>query len=431
MYSCLPICAICSISFKDMFIFPFFCFPDPPWLLQVEHECVIQSGLFKFDPVTSSWIPFLPPPLSLGTLSIDPDALSDNQRKNHPTLFFSTSSPLLRLAQSQPRCIPLPAATSASPLQPSKDIIKLQAYITPDFRWNQTLWMQQQQLVQTSEGTAVMGSTWAGGTLSLEAVHLGRRCPVTLRFNDGDAASIGPLGYIESTGSTGPSPAGSIDGSESGSHRDSGDAGEGGLQAVTLEVDLSGGSGMEDLGGVFPTGGGSEVVVSPGMLRINVWCSWNKGEHHSSVGISDGGCESPSTGRTLASSAYHASSDRRSDATGAPHHHVSLPDVLMASEQVVLLPSLWATGASDLSSALKKESAMVLSGGGGEDPAVSAEMDLDFDMRSGHRSKALVDVGLVVEAVFATEERLQPLDASSADCERVSCGPSHAGGVPR
>ena len=362
--------------------------------------------------------------------------------------------------------------------------------------------MQQQQLVRTSNGKTVLGSTWSGGTLSLEAVHLGRRCPIALCFNDGDddisvaspsrsavrssgstctLGSTGSTGSTESFGYTEPEPGpqqpnepgdvvdGNDVGGSTGSIGSAGSTGsreiEGlrsedvgevessagghggeleGLQPVTLKVDLWGG-GSTYVGGPAASsagGGAEEDEVSPGMLRINVWCSWkprpsSSPEPHQSMSrvdaaaavgpLDDEGVTEtrPHVTEAAAAAAAAGAGDndddnvtqamygvikRRGNGEYDPPSIVSLPDILMASEQVVLLPSQWATGALDLSLALKEESAMVV----GED-LMSGGIDLDFDMRSGHRSRALADVGLVVEAVFGVEEWQQQGTAAAGE----------------
>ena len=456
-------------------------------------QCVVQSGFFKYDVDASSWAPF-------GVLSLSPQAIhvhngessssralpdrplngSDNVETSR-----SCSAPLLiRLAPSQPRCIPLPAAASVVVAVPSADsllrqsdipphedlhhqhrqqsqegfdrqVVNLLAYITPDIRWHQqSVWMQQQQQQQQQQPQidrpqAASGGVGddaplnvreplasgyggcggggrlqtAGGTLSLEAVLLGRRYPIALRFNDGDDAAF-QNSILSSTG--GSTAGGGLFPSKSGICR-SEETDLEGLQAVTLEVDLSGGSGGDDDAAAWGTAsssaGGGGVVISPGMLRINVWCSWGYDADTEHIGNNNGLGESFSVDAAddvnplqAAHKVAHCSDVAR---------HVSLPDILMASEQVVLLPSQWAAGASDLSSALRDEQLSLSSDllAADLDVSVRACFGSNPPPRPCRRSKALVDVALVVEAVFATEE-LQ----SDDDDDGGSRSSSSAGG---
>ena len=310
-------------------------------------------------------------------------------------------------------------------------MILLKAEVTPDLRWH--------QMVQSAgfDGNDLSnGALQGNGVLSLEAVLRGRRLPVALYFDDGDDGDDedgrvddvdinlpGPIGSTGSTRSDGSrlyTPAiGCHNNNVGGVGRRLQAHGSGGLQSVTLKVDVGTycSSGAEEDNGEELEHG---TIISPGMLRINVWCSWSVNESRGgrtngsgkdrvveTVGHNGGTICGGQDGDTSLTGGYSAVGARGDDGDDDDDSSllggracVSLPDVLVASEQVVLVPSQWGPGASGLSMALMDErssSSMV-------PPDLDPLESLDtVDLRSCHRSKALADVALVIEAVYSTE----------------------------
>lgn len=248
-------------------------------------------------------------------------------------------------------------------------MIRLQAYITSDIRWHQTHPHHADGAGKRKAGDLSVRSCLGDSNLSLEAVLGGKRLPVTLHFDDNEDPALdnawdlsgGTASDRESSGRLPP-----------------------GVQAVILEVDIgnweeeseNAAIGYSHRGTVDSTEAGQP---KPGLLRINVWRSLNGTEH----GGGDGDCSPGHDAQIL-------------DICGTPAKvSVYLPDVLMASEQVVLVPRLWALGACDLSRALAQA-----------DRAARANQDgslSDSEACCRPSDKALSEVALVIEAVFAAE----------------------------
>ena len=355
---------------------------------------------------------------------------------------IAPSSPLLRLSTSQPRCIPLlsglyeggddsprhastPSRTHINPaggdigLRQQKQkqqlrqcskrrMVSLRAFITPDYRWHQGAAASERQRQSEIESGFLVGGGGLGddgcereeegeevgatlpgvgklrppgsaGGLTLEVVLGGRRLPSTVTFDDG-----------ESSTPERPPPSGSRSGSEtlaaSGHEETDTAASSVCMQAITIVVDLGDEtefpwdySEEETAGVINPSTGVTPSRFPPaGMLRINLW-----GHPASDIvgsGEGDGDQSSELSG------------------SGSGIRSVCLPDILLASEQVVLLPGQWSDAAIDISSAVARQ--------GGHAFNASSHSDPDLDpVDPGRRSKALADVALVVEAVFSDEER--------------------------
>ena len=313
-------------------------------------------------------------------------------------------------------------------------MIKLKAYVSSTVRWHQPNWglsptqqqqqqhQQQQQQVHTDAASALSvrtaGTLLESGTLFLEAVLRGRRLPITLCFDDDEVGrSVSEHAIIDGSGSGGSRSAINPPGSRSIGGLVS-DVEPEGMVPVTISVHLVGGDGgSEDPAGRASSAAAvADVLIipaQPGMLRINAWCScWGvdgvgqqqqqqrEGVAHLSDG-SHGHFDVPLMGgHSTVVGMQDGVGGLRGGVTASGAGHVSLPDLLVASEQVLLVPSQWAFGASGLSTALMDDEELL------RQPEWSGEADPDLDpLDPGHRSKALADVALVVEAVFSTEDR--------------------------
>ena len=184
-------------------------------------------------------------------------------------------------------------------------VVRLQAYITRDVRWNQTLQLHRQLEKQrlARDGDGASGDEDASGasgplscgSLSLEAVLRGRRLPIKLRFDDDDDGGLRRVAAADQPG----------------------------MLAVELEVDLMAdccSRERTDEGAAGPADE-AEAIPLPGQLRVNLWCSLS--------GPPDGDSE----GEQEALSA----SGGRSASRTPPQTAVGLPDLLVASVQVRII----------------------------------------------------------------------------------------------